>query len=211
MVQYFSFSYAKSVAKNTTRLETLLKMVHSPVVCGLSGSQPTSAYRCDPQQEPPDAFVNNYTLLVGDSSFANFQKILDLKGTPRAQQNNLLDMFLTMTSTMGDLETTSFMSTLDMDPLPPGAATANAMLSPSPSLLSLTAGGVASAMSNAGIPSGLSTPPLGSLMGGFDTPRGGGSASGAGAEPGKVLSDLRRLVSFAVKRDRTALGSQGNT
>jgi len=43
-------------------------------------------------------------------------QILDLKGTPRPEQNNLLDKFLTITSTKSDLASTSLLSNLDMDP-----------------------------------------------------------------------------------------------
>ncbi|TCD68264.1 Vacuolar protein sorting-associated protein 53 [Steccherinum ochraceum] len=42
--------------------------------------------------------------------------ILDLKGTPKQDQNDLMDTFLQITSTKPDLESTSFLSTLDMDP-----------------------------------------------------------------------------------------------
>ncbi|KAJ3978468.1 hypothetical protein F5890DRAFT_1598001 [Lentinula detonsa] len=38
-------------------------------------------------QDPPKGFILNYTLLIGDASFSHFQKILDLKGTPKAEQN----------------------------------------------------------------------------------------------------------------------------
>ena len=43
-------------------------------------------------------------------------KILDLKGTPKNEQNHLLDSFVTITSTKDELQSTSFLSTLDMDP-----------------------------------------------------------------------------------------------
>jgi hypothetical protein len=43
-------------------------------------------------------------------------QVLDLKGTSKAEQNSVLDSFLTITSTKTDLETASFLSSLDMDP-----------------------------------------------------------------------------------------------
>ncbi|CAE6346086.1 unnamed protein product [Rhizoctonia solani] len=89
--------YARNVSKNISRLETLLKVIITPV-------------------DPPDAFVLNYILLIGDSSFSNFQKVLDLKGTPKAEQNTLLDTLLTITSTRTELASESFLTTLDMDP-----------------------------------------------------------------------------------------------
>ena len=51
--------------------------------------------------------------------------------------------------------------------------------------------------STAGILSGTSTPPLGSATAGVDSSRGG---TGDGKR--EVFSDLRRLVSFAVRRER---------
>ncbi|CCO30533.1 Vacuolar protein sorting-associated protein 53 homolog [Rhizoctonia solani AG-1 IB] len=89
--------YARNVTKNISRLETLLKVIITPI-------------------DPPDAFVLNYILLIGDSSFSNFQKVLDLKGTPKAEQNTLLDTLLTITSTRTELASESFLTTLDMDP-----------------------------------------------------------------------------------------------
>ncbi|CAE6494139.1 unnamed protein product [Rhizoctonia solani] len=89
--------YARNVTKNISRLETLLKVIITPV-------------------DPPDAFVLNYILFIGDSSFSNFQKVLDLKGTPKAEQNTLLDTLLTITSTRTELGSESFLTTLDMDP-----------------------------------------------------------------------------------------------
>jgi hypothetical protein len=43
-------------------------------------------------------------------------QILDLKGTPNSSQNSLLDAFVTVSSTKPELESTSFLSSLDMDP-----------------------------------------------------------------------------------------------
>ncbi|KEP51271.1 vacuolar sorting-associated-like protein [Rhizoctonia solani 123E] len=127
--------YARNVTKNISRLETLLKVIITPV-------------------DPPDAFVLNYILLIGDSSFSNFQKVLDLKGTPKAEQNTLLDTLLTITSTRTELASESFLTTLDMDP--------------------------------------------GSVPGGgteTDAPRTTESKR-------EVFSDLRKLVSFTMRRER---------
>ncbi|EUC58213.1 vacuolar sorting-associated-like protein [Rhizoctonia solani AG-3 Rhs1AP] len=127
--------YARNVTKNISRLETLLKVIITPV-------------------DPPDAFVLNYILLIGDSSFSNFQKVLDLKGTPKAEQNTLLDTLLTITSTRTELASESFLTTLDMDP--------------------------------------------GSIPGGgteTDAPRTTESKR-------EVFSDLRKLVSFTMRRER---------
>jgi len=42
---------------------------------------------------PPEALVQAYLIHIGDRSEANFKKILDLKGTPRKDQPNLVDIF----------------------------------------------------------------------------------------------------------------------
>ncbi|KAG8859608.1 Vacuolar protein sorting-associated protein 53 [Serendipita sp. 411] len=90
-------TYTKAITKQAVQVETILKVVSAPV-------------------DPQEPFIMNYIILIGDSSFSNFQKILDLKGIPGIAQNNLLDHFLTTTSTKDDLPSTSFLSALDMDP-----------------------------------------------------------------------------------------------
>lgn len=132
--------------------------------------------------------------------------MLDLKGTPRTDQNNLLDTFLAMTSRMNDLESTSFLSSLDMDP-PIGPITSTTAHTPNGSAISLP--GLltsASALSSAAA-AGLMTPPLGGgTFGGTDSPR--GTATPLGETKREMFSDLRKLVSFAVRRDRE--GSTNN-
>lgn len=49
-------SYTRSLNKTTTRLEALLKVIVTPV-------------------DPPEGFILNYTLLIGDESVNNFQKV----------------------------------------------------------------------------------------------------------------------------------------
>ncbi|GMK57881.1 hypothetical protein CspeluHIS016_0407150 [Cutaneotrichosporon spelunceum] len=92
-----SNGYTKYVTKNTGQLETMLKVILAP-------------------DDPPEGFVQNYCLLIGDRSFTNFQKILDLKGTARTDQQKLVDIFLSVTGTKDDLADTSFLTGLDMDP-----------------------------------------------------------------------------------------------
>lgn len=108
-------------------------------------------------------------------------QILDLKGTPKYQQNDLLDSFLTITSTKSELDSTSsFLSSLDMDP----NTTQGGMMSPpimSPSV--------------EGIFSGLASPPIS----GPPT----GSSTADGGRP-QVFSDFRRFVSFGLRRDSQA-------
>ncbi|KAG8953402.1 Vacuolar protein sorting-associated protein 53 [Tulasnella sp. 424] len=137
-----SASYARSVTKSTTQLETLLKVINSPTV-------------------------------------------IDLKGVSKAEQNEILDTFLAMTSRMSELEATSFLSSLDMDPPVGPIIAGSALNTPNNSSTSLP---LLATPSN----SGLMTPPLGSL-----------SPAPSPSEPKReVFSDLRRLVNFTMRRER---------
>ncbi|GBE80590.1 predicted protein [Sparassis crispa] len=161
-------NYTRSVTKQTTRLEALLKVIVTPV-------------------DPAEGFILNYTLVIGDASFSNFQKVLDLKGTTKAEQNDLLDTFLTVTSTKTDLESTSFLSSLDMDP---GHNTN--MTSPGNSRVSLLPG----AVTGDGILAALGSPPLSGPPTGSDTPPRTDQMTKR-----EVFSDFKRFVSFAVRRE----------
>ncbi|POY71074.1 hypothetical protein BMF94_5831 [Rhodotorula taiwanensis] len=101
-------SYSRYVARSVQNIDTLLKIIMSP-------------------DDPADEFVRHYLLLVPCQSFSDFQKLLELKGVRRAEQNHLLDVFLAKTSTASGLSDTSFLTTLDMDP------TSNSLTSPSAS------------------------------------------------------------------------------
>ncbi|KAH8119366.1 Vps53-like protein, partial [Phellopilus nigrolimitatus] len=172
-------AFNRSVTKSTTRLETLLKVIIPPA-------------------DPPESFILNYTLLVGDSSFSNFQKVLDLKGTPRAEQNDLLDSFVTITSTKPELEGASFLSTLDMDPQ--SSQQIVNLTSPAGSrvhLPSLLAGANSGSSTSEGILSALASPPLSGPSTGSDT----SSRAGELNQKREVFSDLRRFVSFGLRRD----------
>ncbi|AAW40845.2 hypothetical protein CNBA3220 [Cryptococcus deneoformans B-3501A] len=154
--------YTKYVTKNTGQLETMLKVILAP-------------------DDPPEGFVQNYCLLIGDRSFTNFQKILDLKGTPRTDQQRLLDIFLSVTSTNSELSDTSFLTHIDMDP-PTSVDISRTVISPvgsSASLFSPTSG-------VAGLPGLLRS----------------GSTDGAErSETPKAFGEFRRLVNFATRRD----------
>ncbi|KAI0633222.1 Vps53-like protein [Trametes polyzona] len=162
-------NYTKSVTKHTTRLEALLKVIVTPV-------------------DPAEGFILNYTLVIGDASFSNFQKILDLKGTPKAAQNDLLDSFLTITSTKNELESTSFLSSLDMDP-----GQVSTLTSPGSSRVSLLPGGTA----GESLLAALSPPPIaGAPSSGSETPPKQDQSSRR-----EVFSDFKRFVSFGLRRE----------
>ncbi|KAF8134453.1 Vps53-like protein [Boletus edulis] len=165
-------SYTRSLTKITTRLEALLKVIVTPV-------------------DPAEGFILNYTLVIGDVSFSNFQKILDLKGTPKMEQNSLLDTFLTITSTKTDLESTSFLSSLDMDP-----PTSLAIGSPATSRIALP---LSSASAAESVFSALTSPPLSGPPTGSSHDS---SAKGNEAGPKReVFSDIRRFVTFGLRRE----------
>jgi hypothetical protein len=117
-------------------------------------------------------------------------QILDLKGTPKSVQNSLLDSFRTITSTKTDLESTSFLSSLDMDPAATGHA-GGSLISPGASRVTLPLGGsdgIFGSISAGPGPSGPST----------------GSSDAAGktdAHRREVFSDFRRFVSFGRRKD----------
>ncbi|RDB16847.1 Vacuolar protein sorting-associated protein 53 [Hypsizygus marmoreus] len=171
-------SYTRGLTKTTTRLEALLKVIVTPV-------------------DPAEGFILNYTLLIGDASFSNFQKILDLKGTSKAQQNALLDSFLTITSTKTDLESTSFLSSLDMDPPGPGQL-GGSLVSPGGSRVSL--------------PLAISNNSGESIFAAMTSPSSTGQSTGSNMDTmagrvgdrREVFSDFRRFVSFGLRKDSMA-------
>jgi hypothetical protein len=115
-------------------------------------------------------------------------QILDLKGVSKTSENGLLDAFLTHTSVRPELPTTSFLSALDMHP--PASALASALSGASTPVGS----GAAPAARDVGaaLRAALGSPPLGA-----------GAPLGASQDGQKkeVFSDLKRLVSFGLRRD----------
>jgi hypothetical protein len=114
-----------------------------------------------------------------------------LKGTPRSEQNDLLDFFVTITSTKPELEQTSFLTELDMDP---SVTSALALTAPNGSRVASPGigGGAGEALF-----ASLASPPLSNTPSGAETPPRGD----ANAATKQVFSDIRRLMSFAVRRD----------
>lgn len=125
-------------------------------------------------------------------------KVLDLKGTPRADQNTLLDTFVTVTSTKPELDGTSFLSSLDMEPQTTLRLTN--LSSPAGSrvhLPSMLSGASSTSSATEGIRGALSSPPPSGPSIGSDT------RNTDGAQKRDVFSDVRRLVSFGLRRDTT--------
>jgi hypothetical protein len=186
-------SYTRNVTKNITNLDALLKVIVIPVVI-----HHVSAHDPRPDaslQDTPESFILNYTLHIADASFTNFQKVLDLKGVAKSDEGMLLDTFLTITSTRNELPTTSFLSSLDMQP-PSGtllSGTSTPVMSGSGTGLSL--GALGNAQVGSAIRAALGSPPLT----GTNTPDGEGPKR-------EVFSDFKRFVSFGLRRD----GAQGS-
>ena len=119
------------------------------------------------------------------------RQIIDLKGTSRSEQNDLLDFFVTITSTKPELEQTSFLTELDMDP-----SMTSALAVTAPNSSRVASPGIGGGAGEALFAS-LASPPLSNTPSGAETPPRGD----ANAATKQVFSDIRRLMSFAVRRD----------
>ncbi|CAG8696570.1 4652_t:CDS:2, partial [Scutellospora calospora] len=67
-------TYIKLVNKGINKAETILKTVLTP-------------------HDPPEGLVENYILLIADKNISNFQKILDIKGLKKNEQQQLTEIF----------------------------------------------------------------------------------------------------------------------
>ncbi|GJJ76476.1 vacuolar protein sorting-associated protein 53 [Entomortierella parvispora] len=67
-------SFLKFVNRGLGKVETILKTAMSP-------------------HDPPEMFIDHYFLLIGDRNLANFQRILEIKGLRRADQQAMVDLF----------------------------------------------------------------------------------------------------------------------
>ncbi|KAJ3298080.1 Vacuolar protein sorting-associated protein 53 [Borealophlyctis nickersoniae] len=67
-------TYVKLLNKGVTKVEQLLKVVLRPY-------------------EPVEGIVETYLLLFNDHSVANFQRVVELKGLKRTEQQNVIDAF----------------------------------------------------------------------------------------------------------------------
>ncbi|KDN51377.1 hypothetical protein K437DRAFT_254784 [Tilletiaria anomala UBC 951] len=172
-------SYVRYVEKAVSRIVLLLEVLETP-------------------ESPAESLVNTYISQIGDRSMANFQKVLELRGVRRVDQNALIDHFVNATASSDELSDTSFLTALDLEASlqPLGQA-------PQPD-----------------VTQGLGTPPLGSGTGsngrnslhlnrqgsnsqydhfressGLRSPTPGEAAQGnqAGGVGGRAFSDLRRF------------------
>ncbi|CCF49657.1 hypothetical protein NDA11_001152 [Ustilago hordei] len=192
-------SYVRYVQRLTDRIETLLKVVLAPIEADEEGGMD---------------LISSYVKLVGDRSFSNFQKVLDLKGVRKVDQNGLLDRFLQVTSShdggfseqndrtsssgAAELTDQSFLTQLDMDP-PLHPVLSSPFTASTPSFLdsatrrdSASTGPYRSASLFG--PDSLKSPTLGGSGGGFEGANAGAGGQQGGA--GRAFSDLRKFGNF---------------
>ncbi|KAG0021886.1 Vacuolar protein sorting-associated protein 53 [Entomortierella chlamydospora] len=81
-------SFVKFVNRGLGKVETILKTTMSP-------------------HEPLDMFIDHYFLLIGDRNLSNFQRILELKGLKRAEQQQMVDLFQKKQAGMENLQENS--------------------------------------------------------------------------------------------------------
>ncbi|KAG9295649.1 hypothetical protein G9A89_002967 [Geosiphon pyriformis] len=67
-------TFVKIINRGISKIETILKLILTP-------------------HEPPDGLVENYLLLVADRNPNNIQKIMDLKGLKKFEQQPIIDIF----------------------------------------------------------------------------------------------------------------------
>ncbi|KAG0242519.1 Vps53-like protein [Mortierella sp. GBAus27b] len=81
-------SFVKFVNRGVGKVETVLKTAMSP-------------------HEPIEMFIDHYFLLIGDRNISNLQRILELKGLKRAEQQQMVDLFLKKQASMENLQENS--------------------------------------------------------------------------------------------------------
>ncbi|KAF9114222.1 Vacuolar protein sorting-associated protein 53 [Mortierella sp. AM989] len=128
-------SFVKFVNRGLGKVETILKTTMSP-------------------HEPLDMFIDHYFLLIGDRNLSNFQRILELKGLKRVEQQQMVDLFQKKQVDMENLQENS--ATMSLLQGMPAHISAQGVVGPSAGQVGNMAGIVLGGSS--GVPSGLMTP-----------------------------------------------------
>ncbi|KAG0305385.1 Vacuolar protein sorting-associated protein 53 [Dissophora globulifera] len=128
-------SFVKFVNRGLGKVETILKTAMSP-------------------HEPLEMFIDHYFLLVGDRNLSNFQRILELKGLKRTEQQQMVDLFQKKQVGMENLQENSAVMSLLQGM--PAHVSSQGVVGPSAGLVGNMAGMVLGGTS--GGPSGLATP-----------------------------------------------------
>ncbi|KAG9063912.1 Vacuolar protein sorting-associated protein 53 [Linnemannia hyalina] len=148
-------SFVKFVNRGLGKVETILKTAMSP-------------------HEPYDMFIDHYFLLISDRNLGNFQRILELKGLKRTEQQQMVDAFQKKQTGMDNLqENSNVMSLLQVMP---AQISAQGVVGPSAGLAGNMAG------LGSGTVAGLMTP------GGPGTDGGSGGGSGNPYQLGNIVT-----------------------
>ncbi|KAF8936214.1 Vacuolar protein sorting-associated protein 53 [Dissophora ornata] len=128
-------SFVKFVNRGLGKIETILKTAMSP-------------------HEPLEMFIDHYFLLIGDRNLSNFQRILELKGLKRTEQQQMVDLFQKKQVGMENLQENSGVMSLLQGM--PALISNQGVVGPSAGLVGNMAGMVLGGPS--GGPAGLMTP-----------------------------------------------------
>ncbi|KAF9931942.1 Vacuolar protein sorting-associated protein 53 [Linnemannia zychae] len=159
-------SFVKFVTRGLGKVETILKTAMSP-------------------HEPHDMFIDHYFLLIGDRNLSNFQRILELKGLKRSDQQAMMDAFMKKMAGAENLtENSGVMSVLQGMP---AHVSAQGVVGPSAGLV----GNINMAGLGLGPVAGLMTP-AGTGSGGA-----GGAGTGAGGKDGNPYQ-LGNIVTSSI-------------
>ncbi|CAG8439263.1 11268_t:CDS:10 [Acaulospora colombiana] len=91
-------TFTKIVNKGINKVEVILKTVLTPL-------------------DPHEGLVDNYILLIADKNLGNFQKIMELKGLKKAEQQQIIEVFQQIVSKNPDLpENSNIMSSITLPP-----------------------------------------------------------------------------------------------
>ncbi|KAG0342832.1 Vacuolar protein sorting-associated protein 53 [Podila horticola] len=157
-------SFVKFVNRGLGKVETILKTAMSP-------------------HEPLEMFIDHYFLLISDRNLSNFQRILELKGLKRTDQQQMVDIFQKKQVGMDNLQENSAVMSLLQGM--PAHISAQGVVGPSAGLVGNMAGMVIGGSSNGS--GGGST--VAGTVAGLMTPGGPGSAGNQGANTlGNILS-----------------------
>ncbi|KAF8980471.1 Vacuolar protein sorting-associated protein 53 [Entomortierella lignicola] len=127
-------SFVKFVNRGLGKVETILKTTMSP-------------------HEPLDMFIDHYFLLIGDRNLSNFQRILELKGLKRAEQQQMVDLFQKKQVGMENLQENS--GTMSLLQGMPTHVSNQGVVGPSAGVAGNMAG---ITLGGSGVPSGLMSP-----------------------------------------------------
>ncbi|KAF9540142.1 Vacuolar protein sorting-associated protein 53 [Mortierella hygrophila] len=156
-------SFVKFVNRGLGKVETILKTAMSP-------------------HEPYDMFIDHYFLLISDRNLGNFQRILELKGLKRTEQQQMVDAFQKKQAGMDNLqENSNVMSLLQVMP---AQISAQGVVGPS--------AGLAGNMAGLGL-AALGGGPVAGLM----TPGGPGADGGSGGGSGNPYQ-LGNIVTSSI-------------